>query len=56
MLYLNDVVMLLWVIDTLPADPGLRARWAATLNRFQYRRAAPTAIRRSRSKVGSTPP
>ena len=36
LLYLNDVVMLLWVIDELPAEPELRARWAATLNRFQY--------------------
>ena len=36
LLYLNDVVMLCWVIDDLPADPELRARWAATLNRFQY--------------------
>ena len=36
LLYLNDVVMLQWVIDDLPADPELRARWAATLNRFQY--------------------
>ena len=36
LLYLNDVVMLCWVIDDLPADPALRARWAATLNRFQY--------------------
>ena len=36
LLYLNDVVMLLWVIDELPAEPELRARWATTLNRFQY--------------------
>ena len=35
LLYLNDVVMLRWVIDDLPADVELRARWAATLNRFQ---------------------
>ena len=35
LLYLNDVVMLCWVIDDLPADPELRSRWAATLNRFQ---------------------
>ena len=35
LLYLNDVVMLRWVIDDLPADAELRARWAATLNRFQ---------------------
>ena len=35
LLYLNDVVMLQWVIDGLPTDPRLRARWAATLNRFQ---------------------
>jgi len=36
LLYLNDLVMLLWVIDELPADPALRSAWAATLNRFQY--------------------
>ena len=36
LLYLNDVVMLCWVIDDLPADPELCARWAATLNQFQY--------------------
>ena len=36
LLYLNDVVMLRWVLDDLPADPELRARWAATLNQFQY--------------------
>ena len=36
LLYLNDVVMLRWVIDDVPADPELRGRWAATLNRFQY--------------------
>ena len=35
LLYLNDVVMLQWVIDELPSDPEQRARWAATLNRFQ---------------------
>ena len=36
LLYLNDVVMLRWVTGELPEDPDLRARWAATLNRFQY--------------------
>ena len=36
LLYLNDVVMLRWMIDDLPPDADTRVRWSSTLNRFQH--------------------
>ena len=62
LLYLNDVVMLCWVIDDLPADPELRSRWrlrstgSRTRKRSRDVPAAPTDIRRSSRQAGSMRP